>query len=109
MKNYFNDINVGFGYKDHVELVILSKERMIRIKEQYRTMETIYVGHSKGMILERERIMTNLKNKEDEIKSLKSEYDSYRKKLTKVLRVIYLFQTDHDEAKYALKLKELKL
>lgn len=39
---------------------------------------------------------------------LKREYDSYRKKLTKVLRVIYLFQTENDEAKYALKLKELK-
>jgi phosphate:Na+ symporter len=39
---------------------------------------------------------------------LKGEYDSYRKKITKVLRVIYLFRKEHDEAKYAVKLKELK-
>ncbi|WP_189361910.1 Na/Pi cotransporter family protein [Algibacter mikhailovii] len=41
---------------------------------------------------------------------LQNEYDAYRKKLTKVLRVIYLFRTDNgnNESKYALKLKELK-
>lgn len=39
---------------------------------------------------------------------LKSEYDSYRKKIIKVLRVIYLFRTEHEIEKYALKLKELK-
>ena len=43
-------------------------------------------------------------------KHLQSEYDAYRKKLTKVLRIIYLFRTDSgtDESKYAMKLKELK-
>lgn len=45
----------------------------------------------------------NLKNK-----YLQKEYDSYRKKITKVLRVIYLFRTETDSKKYALKLKQLK-
>ncbi|GAA4972508.1 Na/Pi symporter [Algibacter aquimarinus] len=39
---------------------------------------------------------------------LQNEYDDYRKKLTKVLRTIYLFRTEDDTNKYALKLKELK-
>ncbi len=42
-------------------------------------------------------------------KYLQSEYNSYRKKLTKVLRVIYLFRTEENNAKkYAAKLKQLK-
>lgn len=45
----------------------------------------------------------NLKNKH-----LQKQYDDYRKKIIKVLRVIYLFRTEADSEKYALKLKELK-
>ena len=41
-------------------------------------------------------------------KYLQNEYDDYRKKITKVLRTIYLFRTGDDTEKYALKLKELK-
>lgn len=41
-------------------------------------------------------------------KYLQNEYDSYRKKLTKVLRTIHLFRTEDDDTKYALKLKQLK-
>ncbi|MEL0455664.1 Na/Pi symporter [Flavobacteriaceae bacterium SZ-1-7] len=41
-------------------------------------------------------------------KHLQSEYDSYRKKLTKVLRTIYRFRKTGDEKKYANQLKELK-
>ena len=43
-----------------------------------------------------------------ENKYLQKEYNSYRKKLTKVLRVIYLFRTENDAKKYELQLKELK-
>ncbi len=43
-----------------------------------------------------------------ENKYLQNEYNNYRKKLTKVLRVIYLFRTEDDAEKYALKLRELK-
>ncbi|WNH08865.1 Na/Pi cotransporter family protein [Thalassobellus suaedae] len=40
---------------------------------------------------------------------LQNEYDNYRKKLTKVLRVIYLFRTEENNAeKYDAKLKQLK-
>ncbi|WP_396602368.1 Na/Pi cotransporter family protein [Algibacter sp. R77976] len=39
---------------------------------------------------------------------LQNEYDNYRKKLTKVLRVIYLFRTEDDASKYGLKLRQLK-
>ncbi|MFL1011113.1 Na/Pi cotransporter family protein [Flavisericum labens] len=41
-------------------------------------------------------------------KHLQKEYDSYRKKLTNVLRTIYLFRTDDDEKKHRVKLKKLK-
>ena len=41
-------------------------------------------------------------------KALQREYDSYRKKIIKVLRVVYLFRTEDDSEKYALKLKALK-
>jgi len=50
-------------------------------------------------------LVLNLDNK-----YLQNEYDSYRKKLTKVLRVIYLFRTEENNAeKYAEKLKQLKI
>ena len=39
---------------------------------------------------------------------LLKEYDSFRKKMTQVLRVIYLFRTEEDAHKYAKKLEELK-
>ena len=39
---------------------------------------------------------------------LRNEYDSYRKKLIKVLRTIYLFGKEEDVKKHALKLKHLK-
>lgn len=41
-------------------------------------------------------------------KHLLHEYDSFRKKVTKVLRVIHLFRTEEDHEKYAEKLAELK-
>lgn len=41
-------------------------------------------------------------------KHIQHEYNSFRKKLTKVLRIIYLFRTENESKKYALKLKELK-
>ena len=43
-----------------------------------------------------------------ENKYLQKEYNSYRKKLTKVLRVIYLFRTENNAEKYGLQLKELR-
>jgi phosphate:Na+ symporter len=43
-----------------------------------------------------------------ENKHLQKEYDSYRKKVIKVLRVIYLFRKEDKTTKYAEKLKELK-
>ena len=42
-------------------------------------------------------------------KYLQKEYDGFRKKITKVLRTIYLFRTVEDFKKYEEKLKELKL
>jgi phosphate:Na+ symporter len=48
-------------------------------------------------------MVLNLENK-----YLQKEYNSYRKKLTKVLRVIYLFRTENNAKKYALQLKALK-
>lgn len=43
-----------------------------------------------------------------ENKELIVVYDSFRKKLTKVLRIIYLFRTEDDVKKYAEKLADLK-
>ena len=40
---------------------------------------------------------------------LLKEYDSFRKKATKVLRIIYLFRTEENPEKYAEKLQELKV
>ncbi|MCF7567391.1 Na/Pi symporter [Sabulilitoribacter arenilitoris] len=41
-------------------------------------------------------------------KYMRDEYNNFRKKLTKVLRVIYLFRTEENYKDYELKLKELK-
>ena len=43
-----------------------------------------------------------------ENKHLQKEYNSYRKKLTNVLRVIYLFRIENNEDKYELQLNELR-
>ena len=43
-----------------------------------------------------------------ENKHLLKEYDDFRKKVTKVLRTIYLFRTEENSEKYAEKLSELK-
>ncbi len=43
-----------------------------------------------------------------ENKYLFKEYDNFRKKITKVLRVIHLFQTEENHEKYATKLANLK-
>lgn len=48
-------------------------------------------------------MVLNLENK-----YLQKEYDGYRKKLTKVLRVIYLFRTENNEKKYELQLNKLR-
>ncbi|MBV1924425.1 MAG: Na/Pi cotransporter family protein, partial [Flavobacteriaceae bacterium] len=39
---------------------------------------------------------------------LEKEYDGFRKKITKVLRIIYLFRTEEETEKYAEKLSQLK-
>jgi phosphate:Na+ symporter len=39
---------------------------------------------------------------------LQKEYNTYRKKLTEVLRVIYLFRIENNEEKYELQLNELR-
>jgi len=41
-------------------------------------------------------------------KYLLNEYNNFRKKMTQVLRVIYLFRTEEDIEKYAEKLEDLK-
>ncbi len=41
-------------------------------------------------------------------KDLQKEYDAFRKKLTKVLRIIYLFRKAEDSEEYAEKLSQLK-
>ena len=42
-------------------------------------------------------------------KNLLAEYNGFRKKVTQVLRVIYLFRTEEKPEKYAEKLEELKI
>lgn len=49
-------------------------------------------------------LSTNLRNK-----FVQKEYNGFRKKLTKVLRTIYLFRKEEDNLKYAEILSELKL
>jgi len=43
-----------------------------------------------------------------ENKEVKKMYDGFRRKVIKVLRVIYLFRTEEDQEFYSIKLKELK-
>lgn len=50
--------------------------------------------------------ITKVLNSDNEY--LKAEYDGYRKKITKVLRVIYLFRTENNVEKHGDKLKKLK-
>lgn len=41
-------------------------------------------------------------------KHMLKEYDGFRKKITKVLRIIYLFRKAEDSDEYAIKLAQLK-
>ncbi|TBN01903.1 Na/Pi cotransporter family protein [Hyunsoonleella flava] len=79
--------------------------------KQIKTIASIQIANRKMVEIIRDARELNknvsfVLNSDNEY--LKKEYDAFRLKLAKVLRVIHLFRTEEDSEKYALKLKELK-
>ncbi|HKJ07054.1 MAG TPA: Na/Pi symporter [Flavobacteriaceae bacterium] len=80
-------------------------------KEQNNTITDVKIANRKMVeiikdVRELNKNLTlsmNLSNR-----PLLKEYNDFRKKVTKVLRTIYLFQTEEDTSKYASQLAELK-
>lgn len=61
IKDYFEDINVDFLYKNYKELVILNPKKLNdTIKTQYENIQNMYVGHNKEIILKMERLENKL-------------------------------------------------
>ena len=86
-----NDLKLTKSQNNSITEVKLANRKMVEIIKDVREL-------NKNLTLS-----LNLDNKE-----LLKEYDSFRKKMTKVLRVIYLFRTEEKTDKYAEKLAELK-
>jgi phosphate:Na+ symporter len=80
-------------------------------KKQHQAVVDIKIANRKMVEIVKDvrEINKNIKlSLHTDNKYLQKEYNAFRKKLTKVLRVIYLFRTEEDSKKYAIKLKGLK-
>ncbi|MEJ2113942.1 MAG: Na/Pi symporter [Flavobacteriaceae bacterium] len=86
-----NNLNLNKEQNTTINEIKIANRKMVEIIKDVREL-------NKNITLS-----LNLENK-----YLQKEYDNFRKKLTKVLRVIYLFRKSEDSSIYAKKLANLK-
>ena len=86
-----NDLSLNENQNLAISEIKIANRKMVEIIKDAREL-------NKNITLS-----LNLNNK-----YLQKEYDGFRKKITKVLRTIYLFRTEEESKKYEEKLKELK-
>ena len=94
IKNYFNDIDANFKFKDFVELVILDPNKInSTVKEQFQNMQSNYIGHAKDFIIREERYQTDII-----VQKLKFENDMLEKnnKLDMALKDNELLKKDNE-------------
>lgn len=106
---YYNKVKTIYGEIIRYATTIQNKFKLS--KKQNTTVTEIKIANRKMVeiikdVKELNKNVTLALNSDN--KYLTSEYDSFRKKVAKVLRVIYLFRTEEDSHLYAEKLAELK-
>ena len=106
---YYKKVKTIYG--EIIRYATTAQNTLNLSKKQNRTVTEIKVANRKMVeiikdVKELNKNITLSLNLGNEY--MQKEYDGFRKKLTKVLRVIYLFRTEEDSDKYAHKLLELK-
>ncbi|SDW14719.1 phosphate:Na+ symporter [Lutibacter oricola] len=98
-------------YGEIIRYATTVQSDLILNKKQHKTITEIKIANRKMVEIIKDIRELN-KNLTSSVslnnKDLHHEYDNFRKKVTKVLRVIYLFSTEENSEKYAEKLNELK-
>jgi hypothetical protein len=71
IKNYFKELDCFFKYKDHVELVILTKQELINLKNIYGEIGTKYAGHISELIIKIKSLEDNIEDLQKDIINIK--------------------------------------
>ncbi|WP_111706961.1 Na/Pi cotransporter family protein [Lutibacter citreus] len=106
---YYSKVKTIYG--EIIKYATTAQNDLKLTKEQNNAITDIKIANRKMVevikdVRELNKNLTlslNLDNKD-----LLDEYNNFRKKITKVLRVIYLFRTEENSKKYAEKLSQLK-
>ncbi len=112
IKYFFNQTELNYEYENRSEIVIIPETKMKLVKKQYNQITTLYAGHVKELIqkikdlegeliLEKEKHLTELKNKELELKDKELELEKERHKNE-------LQKKDIEILNYKIKLLEMK-
>lgn len=106
---YYTKVKIIYG--EIIRYAVTAQSDLKLNKKQTKTVSDIKIANRKMVEIVKEVKELN-KNitmaSASDNKYMQNEYNNFRKKLTKVLRVIYLFRTEADYEDHALKLKELK-
>lgn len=106
---YYTKVKIIYG--EIIRYAVTAQSDLKLNKKQTKTVSDIKIANRKMVEIVKEVKELN-KNitmaSASDNKYMQNEYNDFRKKLTKVLRVIYLFRTEADYEDHALKLKELK-
>lgn len=106
---YYKKVKTIYG--EIIKYAATAQNKLKLTKEQNSTITDIKIANRKMVeiirdVRELNKNVTLALNTDN--KNLINVYNSFRKKLTKVLRVIYLFRTEDATEKYADKLTQLK-
>lgn len=106
---YYKKVKTIYG--EIIRYATTAESKLKLRKKQQKTISDIKVANRKMIeiikdVKELNRNINALLSHDN--KSMQKEYDGFRKKLTMVLRTIYLFRTEEDSLKYAEILAELK-
>lgn len=98
-------------YGEIIRFATTTQSTLMLTREQHNEVSDIKVANRKmiEIIKSAEEVNRNVsKYLNSENKYIKKEYDRFRKKVAKVLRVIYLFRTEENNEEYYLQLQKLK-
>jgi phosphate:Na+ symporter len=106
---YVNKVKSIYG--EIIRFATTTQSTLKLTREQHNEVSDIRVANRKmiEIIKSAEEVNRNVsKYLNSENKYIKKEYDRFRKKVAKVLRVIYLFRTEENNEAYYLQLQKLK-
>ena len=106
---YYKKVKTIYG--EIIRYATTAESKLKLRKKQQKTISDIKVANRKmiEIIKDVKELNRNISaSLSHENKSMQKEYDGFRKKLTMVLRTIYLFRTEEESYKYAEILAQLK-